>query len=51
MGMVGIDIGGTFTDFVIVGDAADVRIHKRSSTPADPSEAFMRGLAAVREIG
>ena len=43
-GMVGIDIGGTFTDFVIVDGAAEVRIHKRSSTPSDPSEAFIRGL-------
>jgi len=42
--MVGIDIGGTFTDFVIVDGDEDVRVHKRSSTPADPSEAFMRGL-------
>lgn len=47
--MLGVDIGGTFTDCVIVDDDGAVRIHKRPSTPANPAEAFMLavGEAAV----
>jgi N-methylhydantoinase A len=44
---IGVDVGGTFTDFVVFeGDA--LRIHKVPSTPEDQSEAFLRGL---RELG
>jgi N-methylhydantoinase A len=50
MQMLGVDIGGTFTDCVIVDDDATVSIHKRPSTPANPAEGFMLavGEAAVR---
>jgi N-methylhydantoinase A len=34
---LGIDVGGTFTDFVMVEDDARILIHKRLSTPEDPS--------------
>ncbi len=43
---IGIDTGGTFTDFV-VRDGTDVRVHKVLSTPADPSHAVLHGLAAL----
>ncbi|MGV3721075.1 MAG: hydantoinase/oxoprolinase family protein, partial [Actinomycetota bacterium] len=43
---VGVDIGGTFTDFV-VADGARLTVHKEPSTPHDPSEAFLRGLTAL----
>src|ERR1700683_3932235 len=43
---VGIDTGGTFTDLVaIVG--GELRLHKWPSTPPDPAEAVVRGLAAL----
>jgi N-methylhydantoinase A len=43
---VGIDVGGTFTDFLLVG--GDVRlVHKTSSTPDDPSRALVTGLAEL----
>jgi N-methylhydantoinase A len=43
---VGIDTGGTFTDLVaIVGD--ELRVYKLPSTPHDPAEAVVRGLAAL----
>ncbi len=46
---IGIDVGGTFTDFhAMDGDGAD-RIHKVPSTPDDPTEAVMRGLAELAE--
>jgi N-methylhydantoinase A/oxoprolinase/acetone carboxylase beta subunit len=44
---IGIDTGGTFTDFV-VSDGSGFRVHKVRSTPHDPSEAILQGL---REMG
>lgn len=40
---IGVDTGGTFTDFVYLRDGA-LHIHKRLSTPADPSRAVLSGL-------
>lgn len=44
---VGVDVGGTFTDFVFVEDDGRVRYHKVASTPADPSQAILGGLQAA----
>ena len=33
---IGIDVGGTFTDFIVAGQGAETRIHKVLSTPQDP---------------
>lgn len=42
---VGCDIGGTFTDFVLINTATgEVRTAKRLTTPADPSRAMLAGL-------
>ncbi len=41
---LGIDVGGTFTDFVLARDGEAPRIHKTLSTPADPSIAVIEGL-------
>jgi N-methylhydantoinase A len=41
---IGIDVGGTFTDFLLTGDGREPRIHKVLSTPEDPSIAVVRGL-------
>jgi N-methylhydantoinase A len=41
---IGIDVGGTFTDFVLTRDGADPMIFKSLSTPADPSIAVVNGL-------
>src|SRR5438046_2147623 len=51
---VGVDTGGTFTDFVIIRDGK-IEIFKELSTPQNPEEAIMQGLtrqnqAAVREV-
>ncbi len=43
---VGIDTGGTFTDFVFF-DGKNLFTHKVSSTPSDPSEAIMSGLIDI----
>ncbi len=53
---IGIDIGGTFTDFVVYDhDAGAIRTFKVLSTPADPAQAVLEGLrrlspAAVRSV-
>ena len=47
---VGIDTGGTFTDFVILGPGG-VRVWKTLSTPADPGEAILEGLRATDMLG
>jgi N-methylhydantoinase A len=42
---VGVDVGGTFTDLVSVGDDGTLRFTKVPSVPADPSTAVMAVLA------
>jgi N-methylhydantoinase A len=45
---IGIDVGGTFTDFTLLDEAgSQVHFHKVASTPADPSEAIARGMAEL----
>jgi len=45
---VGVDTGGTFTDFVYQSDG-DLRIFKVASTPDDPSRAISDGLRRVAD--
>jgi N-methylhydantoinase A len=51
---IGIDVGGTFTDFVITDERnGDTFFHKVPSTPSDPSEAIgngIEGLLTMRRI-
>jgi len=45
-----VDIGGTFTDLVILDEATSrIETLKVSSTPADPSEAVLRAVALARD--
>ena len=44
---IGIDVGGTFTDFVVVKDDEGPRYFKVASTPGDPSQGVMAGLGAA----
>jgi 5-oxoprolinase (ATP-hydrolysing) len=42
---IGIDIGGTFTDFVLLDhQSGELRLHKCLTTPADPAEGALAGL-------
>ena len=55
MRMVGVDVGGTFTDAVYYDDASgELRWSKAGSTPADPSggvlAAIARGNADLRSV-
>lgn len=47
---VGIDIGGTFTDFTVVDDGGSVFLWKEDSTPDEPTRAIMTGLSAVADV-
>lgn len=40
---LGVDTGGTFTDFVLLGDG-EPRIHKVLSTPSAPEQAILQGI-------
>jgi len=42
--VIGIDVGGTFTDFVVARKGQPPRYFKTASTPNDPSEGLMTGL-------
>lgn len=45
---IGVDIGGTFTDFALSSASGGrMAIHKRLTTPHDPSEAVLTGVAAL----
>ena len=44
---LGIDTGGTFTDFVLF-DGCSLRVHKVLSTPQAPEQAILQG---IRELG
>ncbi len=47
---IGVDVGGTFTDFSIYNTISGKLIHyKRSSTPDDPSCSIVTGLAEILE--
>lgn len=49
---VATDTGGTFTDFVIFNEATgSYHIMKVPSTPHDPAQAVLNGLAALEEQG
>lgn len=43
MQLLGIDTGGTFTDFVLF-DGASIRTHKVLSTPVAPEKAILQGI-------
>ncbi|HLI27490.1 MAG TPA: hydantoinase/oxoprolinase family protein, partial [Chloroflexota bacterium] len=49
---VGTDIGGTFTDMVVVDQAGDVRVFKTPTTPQDRSRGVLDGFQlAAAEYG
>jgi N-methylhydantoinase A len=44
---IGVDTGGTFTDFVVVRDGK-IEIFKELSTPHRPDDAIMKGIGRLR---
>src|SRR3990170_5853953 len=52
MHRLGIDVGGTFTDVVLLAGATGrLEFLKTPSTPGDPSRAVFTGVTALRERG
>ncbi len=47
---LGIDVGGTFTDFMLIADSGDSFFHKTLSTPEDPSIGVMSGIRDLAAI-
>ncbi|UGS33854.1 hydantoinase/oxoprolinase family protein [Capillimicrobium parvum] len=48
---IGIDVGGTFTDFVLTSSGStELRVHKSPSTPSDPSDGVITGLGELAEL-
>ena len=45
--ILGVDIGGTFTDFALI-DRGEVKVFKLSSTPDDPTMAFLAGMQELK---
>ncbi|MCH8026288.1 MAG: hydantoinase/oxoprolinase family protein [Chloroflexi bacterium] len=46
--VLGVDVGGTFTDFLLWEDGR-LAVYKRPSTPDDPARAVLLGLAEAAE--
>ena len=47
--LLGIDTGGTFTDFLFLAEG-EARVLKRPSTPHDPAQVILESLAELGEI-
>ncbi|MBN9742560.1 5-oxoprolinase [Amycolatopsis sp. A1MSW2902] len=47
---IGIDVGGTFTDFLVVHPDGSHLAHKTSSVPSDPSRAVVQGLREIADL-
>ena len=50
MKRLGVDVGGTFTDLIYVDDeAGQILVHKLPTTPEDPSQGTVQGIAELAE--
>ena len=46
---LGIDVGGTFTDFLLVDEQGSASVYKSLTTPEDPSEGVLTGMKTIAE--
>jgi len=46
---IGVDVGGTFTDFLLVDEGGNTEVYKVPSTPRDPAIGVMNGLNEMVE--
>lgn len=46
---IGVDVGGTFTDFTVAKPGGELLLWKEDTTPDDPGRAVMSGLRSVAE--
>ncbi len=50
--LVGVDIGGTFTDCAVVGDDGSITVGKAPTTPSEPAQGFFAAIGvAAHELG
>ena len=47
--ILGVDIGGTFTDFSLLDGAGNISLWKEATTPKNPAEAVQQGIKALAE--
>ncbi len=47
MKLLGVDTGGTFTDFVLLDEQGTLRVHKVLSRPDAPEQAILQGVAEL----
>ncbi|HED16978.1 MAG TPA: hypothetical protein ENI64_09240, partial [Gammaproteobacteria bacterium] len=47
---LGVDTGGTFTDFVLAVEGR-LRVHKVLSTPMEPEQAILQGMRDLGVLG
>jgi N-methylhydantoinase A len=45
--MIGVDVGGTFTDVVLADPSGQLHIGKVATTPSDPRDGVAEGIASV----
>lgn len=45
MATLGVDTGGTFTDFLLQDDSGELHLHKVLSTPAAPEKAILQSIS------
>lgn len=51
MKVIGVDVGGTFTDLICCHvETGELMVHKVSTTPHDPSEGVMTGIRELCEL-
>ena len=48
---IGVDVGGTFTDFLLMDEEGNSEIYKVLSTPEDPSIAVINGFLEMAKAG
>ena len=48
---LGVDIGGTFTDFSLINADGEIILWKEASTPQDPTAAIKQGVQALADLG
>src|SRR5919201_1750996 len=46
---IGIDVGGTFTDFLLLDGNGSAQVYKTSTTPHDPSIGLLNGLSEMAD--
>lgn len=47
---LGIDVGGTFTDVIVLNEEAEFTVDKVPSTPVDPSIGILNGIKRLVEV-